>query len=89
MTRLITFLTLAAGLALMPSSAFAQSDVSGYGGQGGRVESAVSGSGSGSGSDALPFSGLEVGMLLAIAISLALVGYTLRRLTHHGARGHG
>ena len=87
MTRLITFLTLAAGLALMPSSAFAQSDVSGYGGQGGRVESAVSGSGSGS--DALPFSGLEVGMLLAIALSLALVGYTLRRLTHHGAREHG
>jgi len=88
MTRLITFLTLAAGLALMPSSAFAQSDVSGYGGQGGQVESAVSGSGSG-GSDPLPFTGLEVGMLLAIAISLALVGYTLRRLTHHGARGHG
>jgi hypothetical protein len=44
---------------------------------------------SGGANDALPFSGLEIGMLLAIALALALVGYTLRRLTRPDAREHG
>lgn len=88
MKRLAPLLTLLLSFALMAPAAFAQSDVAGYGGQGGQVESAVTEGGGGS-SDPLPFTGLEIGMLLAIAVALALVGFTLRRLTRHAARENG
>ena len=87
MKRLAPLLTLLVTLSLTAPTAFAQSDVAGYGGQGGQVESAVTESGGGG--DSLPFTGLEIGILLAIAIALAVVGLTLRRLTRHAAREHG
>lgn len=84
MSRLMTFLTALITSVLTAAPAFAQSDVAGYGGQGGQVESAVGETGSGG--SALPFTGLELGMLVALAVTLALVGYGLRRLTHAGER---
>lgn len=83
MNRFMTFLAVPVTCALTAAPAFAQSDVAGYGGQGGQVESAVGETGGGGG--ALPFTGLEIGMLVVIALALALVGYALRKLTHDGA----
>lgn len=90
MKRLTPLLTLLVTFALTVGPAFAQSDVEGYGGPGGQVESAVGNETTGGGAgDALPFTGLELGILLAIALGLALVGYTLRKLTHDSAHEQG
>ena len=74
------------GLAILVwvPAALAQSPaVSGYGGVGGEVQGGVSGSGSGSGGGgALPFTGLDLGLLVAGGLVLLVAGLTLRRFAH-------
>jgi hypothetical protein len=95
--RVATIVTLAS-LVLLASvwagSAFAgSSSVSGYGGQGGSVEQQVEGgaavgAGGGaveSGSSALPFTGLDLGLLIGGGLLLLAVGAGLRRLARDKA----
>ena len=59
------------------------SSVSGYGGVAGKAQSGVSQGGSGlgaTGGGALPFTGLDLVLLVAGAAVLLLVGLTLRRV---------
>lgn len=61
--------------------ALAQSPaVSGYGGVGGEVQGDVGGSG---GSGALPFTGLDLGLLVVGGLVLVVAGLTLRKLAHN------
>ncbi len=55
----------------------------GYGGPGGQVQTQVQGSLGQTGSGTLPFTGLDLGLLVVGGIALILVGGAIRRL---GAR---
>ncbi len=61
---------------VLSAPAYAQSDVEGYGGQAGQAETQVGNAGG-----VLAFTGVELILLVAIALMLLVSGYTLRRLT--------
>jgi hypothetical protein len=94
MTNLRLILALCAlSLTLVPT-AFASggSAGGGYGGAGGNVQQQVNGSQGGQGalgssgsSGSLPFTGLDLGLLVAGGAVLLVVGATIRRAARHNA----
>ena len=85
MRRLWVYLSVVFGCLVTASAAFAQDPTEqGYGGVGGQVQGGVSGGGSGgasgSASGALPFTGLDLILLVAAGLLLLAAGLTLRRL---------
>lgn len=86
-------------LLAFPGAAWAQSSVEGYAGPGGSAQSAVEGDGASSrsggshagneeaGSGALPFTGLDLGLIGAGGLLLALAGLAMRRLAQAPASG--
>lgn len=81
---LFAALTLYAGLGSVALAASGPS-VSGYGGEGGETQTALGGfSGqpptSAPAGETLPFTGLDLGVLVAVALVLLAVGFGLRRV---------
>lgn len=73
-------------LAWIPSALAADSSVQGYGGSGGQVQSQVEGGNPGtSTSGSLPFTGLDLGLLIAGGALLLVVGGVIRRITRSAA----
>jgi hypothetical protein len=75
-TCVVTALTVWAPVALAQ-----QSSVDGYGGGAGGIQSDVEGGGGGS----LPFTGLDLGLLIGGGLLLLAVGFGLRRLSRGNA----
>jgi hypothetical protein len=83
--KLITSLVVACALGLaLCGTALAQSSVDGYNEPGGQIQTQIGGSG-GSGSNAsggsLPFTGLDVALLVGAGGLLLVAGFGMRRLT--------
>ena len=53
---------------------------SGYGGTGGNIQGGVEGGGTGTGSGSLPFTGLDLMLLVGAGVLLLAAGLTLRRV---------
>ena len=82
--RSITSLFTAAVVALtVASSALAQQGVDVYGGEGGNVQEGVSGEGGVLGQ--LPFTGLELTVLVGVGLALVILGLSLRRVSANRA----
>ena len=73
---------LAAAVVYAPLALAQQSSVDGYGGAGG-VQSEVEGGGGAGGS--LPFTGMDLGLLIGGGLVLLAVGFGLRRLARGNA----
>jgi hypothetical protein len=72
---ILVLATTLVALSLAASAAFAQSPTErGYGGQGGAAAEVEGGGG-------LPFTGLDIGLLVGGGVVLVLVGMTIRRLS--------
>lgn len=81
MGRFFAFSSVGLAILMWAPAALAQSPaVSGYGGVGGEVQGDVGGSGSGG---ALPFTGLDLGLLVVGGLVLLVAGLTLRKLAHN------
>jgi hypothetical protein len=89
--KIITFVVVALVLSLtLATAAFGQSSKTGYSNQAGQVQSEVEGdtaqpvaanSGGGGGGGSLPFTGLDVALLVGAGGVLVLAGLGMRRLT--------
>jgi hypothetical protein len=90
--KIITFVVVALVLSLtLATTAFGQSSKTGYSNQAGQVQSDVEGdtaqpvatntSGGGGGGGSLPFTGLDVALLVGAGGVLVLAGLGMRRLT--------
>jgi hypothetical protein len=82
----IGFATLAMVLAAAPAALADSSAVDTYGGNGGSVAAGVAAGGSGgsAGSDtsgSLPFTGLDVGLIVGVGLVLLLIGVAMARLS--------
>lgn len=89
-------------VAIAPGAAIAQqSSADGYGGEGGQIQSALGGDGNGDGNGpasaasggtgevddgALPFTGLDLVLVLAGGLALVAAGVTIATLTPRGHR---
>jgi hypothetical protein len=83
--RLVIMLVglLAAAVVYAPLALAQQSSVDGYGGGAGGVQSEVEGGGGAGGS--LPFTGMDLGLLIGGGLVLLAVGFGLRRLARGNA----
>lgn len=84
--KLITSLVVACALGLaLCGTALAQSSVDGYNEPGGQIQTQIGGGGTGgsggSGGGSLPFTGLDVALLVGAGGLLLAAGFGMRRLT--------
>lgn len=83
--RSITSLFTAAAVALMVASSALAQGVDVYGGEAGNVQEGVSGEGGGGVLGQLPFTGLELTVLVGVGLALVIMGLGLRRVAANRA----
>lgn len=82
MRMILSTMVIIAALAFAPAAMADSSSVGTYGGQGGDVAGSVSSDSGGDPADqagALPFTGLDVGLMVGGGVLLLLVGFTMSR----------